>query len=138
MRAGAYDGVEAFAVVGAGSAARCRDGRPSTSRAATLNALSAVSISLDRRTLTQDMIETARQAVALMLDQFPACALRAGLGETHQRAPKASGGHALTAASRRKSVPGQARTEIDYSAAPSFACGRRRTRNSPVSIAIIR
>jgi len=76
MRAGAYDGVEAFAVVGAGSAARCRDGRPSTSRAATLNALSAVSISLDRRTLTQDMIETARQAVALMLDQFPACALR--------------------------------------------------------------
>jgi hypothetical protein len=41
-------------------------------RAAALNALSAVSISLDRRTLTQEMIEAARQAVAAVLDQLPA------------------------------------------------------------------
>jgi hypothetical protein len=40
-------------------------------RAAALNALSAVSVSLDRRTLTQEMIEAARQAVAAVLDQLP-------------------------------------------------------------------
>jgi hypothetical protein len=33
--------------------------------------LSAVAVSLDRGTLTPDMIETARQAVALVLDQCP-------------------------------------------------------------------
>jgi hypothetical protein len=31
-----------------------------------------VAVSLDRRTLTQEMIETARQAVAAVLDQLPA------------------------------------------------------------------
>jgi hypothetical protein len=41
-------------------------------RAAALNALSAVSVSMDRRTLTQDRIEAARAAVAAVLDQLPA------------------------------------------------------------------
>jgi len=36
-------------------------------RAAALNALSAVAVSLDRRTLTQDRIDMARQAVAAVL-----------------------------------------------------------------------
>jgi hypothetical protein len=40
-------------------------------RASGSNALSAVAVSLDRRTLTQNMIETARQAVAALLDQAP-------------------------------------------------------------------
>ncbi len=41
-------------------------------RADALNALDAVAISLDRRTLTQEMIETARQSVAAVLDQLQA------------------------------------------------------------------
>ncbi len=40
-------------------------------RADALNALDAVAVSLDRRTLTQAMIETARQAVAALLDEYP-------------------------------------------------------------------
>jgi hypothetical protein len=41
-------------------------------RARALNTLSAVAVSLDRRTLTQETIETARQSVAAVLDQLPA------------------------------------------------------------------
>jgi len=41
-------------------------------RAAALNALGAVAVSLDRRTLTQPMIETARQAVAAVLSRLQA------------------------------------------------------------------
>ncbi len=41
-------------------------------RAAALNALSAVSVSLDRRTLTRGMIEAARKAVAAVLEQLQA------------------------------------------------------------------
>ncbi len=40
-------------------------------RADALNALHAVAVSLDRRMLSQNMIETARQAVASLLDQLP-------------------------------------------------------------------
>jgi len=39
-------------------------------RAVALNALGAVAVSLDRRTLTQEMIDTARLAVAAVLDQI--------------------------------------------------------------------
>ena len=42
-----------------------------TLRADALNALSAVTVSLDRRELTLHLIETARQAVAPVLDQLP-------------------------------------------------------------------
>jgi hypothetical protein len=38
-------------------------------RAAALNALSAVAVALDQRTLTQDRIDKARRAVAVLLDQ---------------------------------------------------------------------
>ena len=41
-------------------------------RANASNALSAVAVSLDRRTLTQEMIATARQAVELLLAQTSA------------------------------------------------------------------
>jgi hypothetical protein len=40
-------------------------------RAAALNALSAVAVSLDRRALTQDRIDKAQQAVAAALNQLP-------------------------------------------------------------------
>ncbi len=44
---------------------------PNALRAEALNALDAVAVSLDRRTLTQGMIETARQAAASLLDHYP-------------------------------------------------------------------
>jgi hypothetical protein len=40
-------------------------------RAAALNALSAVTVSLDRRTLTQEIIEAARRAVEAVLGHLP-------------------------------------------------------------------
>jgi hypothetical protein len=41
-------------------------------RADASNALGAVAVSLDRRTLTPSMIEAARRSVAAVLDQLPA------------------------------------------------------------------
>jgi hypothetical protein len=68
----AFDLRHASRVMSAAAMGASNEGALNSLRADALNALSAVTVSLDRRTLTQDMIETARQAVALVLDQLPA------------------------------------------------------------------
>jgi hypothetical protein len=47
------------------------EGALNSLRADALNALNAVTVSLDRRTLTPEMIVTARQAVEAVLEQLP-------------------------------------------------------------------